>query len=134
MRIATINTDAGFLHDDKVGAYAYWIKGDGLLLRGSGIFKEPATSATDAEAKAVVNALVLLEQSGYKPEMIIVNRDNMGVWAGKKKGELGKMMAGILKRIKLRSIGPEHPNYHGDKYYQFRHVKAHLHTKNPRHW
>ena len=131
--IVTINTDAGFYPLDKVGSYAYWIRGDGFLKKGSGIFKEECRSSTECEKKAIINALTVLLKSKYKAEKIIINRDNINANAGRKGDDYSKMMSRIIKKIKINSIPASHKNYTG-KYYEFRHVKSHLHTKTARHW
>ena len=128
--IVTINTDAGFYPYDKVGSYAYWIKADGLFLKGSGVFKDRCKNPLEAEQKAIINALHLLESSQYKAERIIVNRDNIYAKSGKQT-ELGKMMSAIIKRVKKFSIPPHHKNYTG-VYVEFRHVKAHNGTPDAR--
>lgn len=52
--LVTINTDAGFYTIEKIGSYAYWIKGDNLFLKGSGVFKEKCTSPLDAESSCPI--------------------------------------------------------------------------------
>lgn len=131
--IVTINTDAGFYRFDKIGSYAYWIRADGLIKKGSGLFKEKCKSATECEKKAIINALTVLLKSGYQAEKIIINRDNINAISGKRGDTFSVMMSKIIKKIKIRSIPPYHKNYTG-KYCEFRHVKAHSHTKTARHW
>ena len=132
----TVNTDAGFYPREKVGSYAYWIKADGLFLRGSGIFKGESKSSLDCEVKAIVNALAVLFNSGYKPEKIIVNRDN--IYANKSVNiPAGNKLKTIVKQIKKRSIPNTHHRYADsgkDQYIEFRHVKAHSHTKDAKHF
>ena len=129
----TINTDAGFYPMEKVGSYAYWIKGDGVFYKGSGLFKDKCKNSTDAEKKAIINALHVVEASRIKVEKIIINRDNIYAKAGKKGDDLERMMSSIIRRIKLFSIDFSHKNYTGS-YVEFRHVKAHKHTNTPKHW
>lgn len=83
--------------------------------------------------KAIVNALHVLESTDYVVEKIIINRDNVNAVSGKNGNEIQKLMTNVIKRIKKKSITPIHMNY-GGKYVEFRHVKAHSHTNNPRHW
>ena len=130
--IVTINTDAGFYPNEKIGSYAFCIKGDDLFLKGSGIFKELCKNSLDAEMKAIINALHVLKASGYKAEKIVVNRDNINAKSGKQ-SELQTKMSKIIRQIKIASISRSHPNYTGE-YVSFRHVKAHKHTNNKRHW
>ena len=137
MKSVTINTDAGFLPDQKVGAYAYWIKAEGLFLRGSGIFKDKCRDPNDAETRAIVNALYILLASKYKAEKIIINRDNYNAIPNENGSDSQKKMAIIIDLLKKYSIPATHKNYakEGKRgYVEFRHVKAHLHTHTPRHW
>ncbi len=133
MKVCTINTDAGFLPRQKVGSFAYWIKSGSLFLRGSGLFKDKCNNSTDAERKAIVNALHVLEASNCAVEKIIINRDNVNAKAGKNGDSTQKMMSKIIRRIKKRSIQPSHPNYTG-AFVEFRHVKAHKHTETAKNW
>ena len=130
--IVTINTDAGFYPIEKIGSYAFWIKGDNLFLQGSGVFKELCKNPLDAEMKAIINAFHVLKATGYKAEKIIVNRDNVNAKSGTQTPLQNKMKK-LIKEIKLSSIHPSHPNYVG-KYVEFRHVKAHKHTDDKKHW
>lgn len=127
----TINTDAGYYRHEKIGSYAYWIKGDGIFWKGSGVFKEACGSPLECEKKAIANALHILEASGVIVEKIIVNRDNIYASSGRRGDDLSRMMTAIIKRIKIRSIPPTHKNY-GANYCEFRHVKAHVKVTNAR--
>lgn len=123
--IVTINTDAGWYPHDKVGSFAYWIKADGLHLHGSGVFKELCTSSTDAELKAMINAVHVLKASGYKHiTKIIFNRDNIKAKSGKRGNANQQLLYKMLRKmrdesIKLNIIKGIYP------FYEFRHVKAH---------
>ena len=130
--LVTINTDAGFLPIQKVGSYAYWIKGNGLKLTGSGIFKDECKNSLDAEKKAIVNALAVLYNSNFKAEKIIINRDC--IYAKQSGCELSKKMKNYLRKIKIRSIGLSHKNYAGSGYVEYRHVKGHSKNMDARSW
>lgn len=125
--IVTINTDAGWYPIDKVGSYAYWIKSDGLFLRGSGLFKDVCKSAREAEFKAVINALHILKAASI-PEikLIVFNRDNIYVGSKKNGNEMEKMIYKTLRSIFDESYpdANKHPQRFS-KFYLFRHVKAH---------
>jgi hypothetical protein len=122
----TVNTDAGFLPDFKVGSYAYWIKGDDMFYRGSGIFKNYCTNSVDCEVKAMMNALHIIIASGRTDIVkIIFNRDAVGARA-KKEGHPNQVMFyNMLDDLKER-CGKEWD----DNFCEFRHVKGH--TKNPK--
>lgn len=134
MTTVTINTDASWYPIQKWGSYAYWIKGENLFLSGYGVFKDVCEGATHAEQKSLCNALHILEMSGYKPEKIYINRDNIHAKGGRNGNYVQKMISATIKRIKRKSIPPHHPNYVGTNYVEYRHVKAHKHTNNSRHW
>ena len=121
MKNITINTDAGFYPHDKVGAWAFWIVSDGLLIKGSGIFKEPCKNPTDAEIKAMVNAVSVLLKANFDftgVRNVIFNRDN--IYA--KGGHGGRPPQAKLSKLILelkRKCGAPYPNV------EYRHVKAH---------
>lgn len=72
----TINTDASFHPEWKVGAFAYWIVCDGVRIKNSGVFKELVKSATEAEIKCIINALHHLNKSNFKSiKKVIINTD-----------------------------------------------------------
>ena len=77
--IITINTDASFSHEHKYGTYAYWIKSDNFCYKGSGIFKDPVTDSTDAESRAVMVAIWILKEAKADFDVLVLNRDNIGV-------------------------------------------------------
>lgn len=132
--IVTINTDAGFYPFDKVGAYAYWIKSDGVFLRGSGLFKGLCKSAKEAEFKAVINALHVLKAASLpEVKLIVFNRDNIYVQSKRNGNDMEKLLYKSLRDIfdesspdaKLRP-------HHFAKFYSFRHVKAHTTKEDAR--
>lgn len=125
----TINTDAGFYPYDKVGSYAYWIKGDNLFLKGSGIFKEQCNNSLEAETKAIINALHLLIATKRTDfTKIVFNRDNINAKPGKHLRLLQPILDKKLNALKSQC------NFNGKKFYMYRHVKAHTHTDTAKHW
>lgn len=129
-KIVTINTDAGFYPNEKVGSYAYWIKGKGLFLRGSGLFKQNCTNSTDAEMKAILNALHILDSSSYVDiEKIVINRDNIHAKGSESGNELQRRISDKLSELRKKCD-------HKSKYpfFDFRHVKAHSSIDKPRNW
>lgn len=128
--IITVNTDAGWYPNEKIGSFAFWIKGDNLFLRGSGSFKDICSSSTDAETKSIANAIHILSKADLTGvRKIIFNRDNIhanpkhnGKEAQKKlhnqiqylKSKYGKNGDGVVLEI------------------EFRHVRAHTKTKDAR--
>lgn len=128
----TINTDAGFYQWDKVGSFAYWIKGDNLHLHGSGMLKGEVISSTQAEMMAIANALHVLKCSQASGIIkIIINRDNIHAISKKKGGPVGKTIYALLRHF-WDEGGFRHTPF--SKFYEFRHVKAHSGTDEPRKW
>lgn len=126
----TINTDAGFYPIDKIGSYAYWIKGDGLFLSGSGVFKGKCDNSTEAEIKSIINAIHILDASGFTNiKKLIINRDNIHARSSQKGNELQRKLSIKISQLRKKC------NYKGRyPFFEFRHVKAHSHTKEPRNW
>lgn len=117
----TINTDAGFYPIEKIGSYAYWIKADGLFLKGSGVFKDACKSPLEAEFRAIINAIHILDTSGYIGiTKIVFNRDNIYTGAKKKGNFYEQMLADKIRKLRKKC------NYNDpEPFYEFRHVKAH---------
>lgn len=128
MKTITINTDAGFYPIDKIGAYAFWIVSDGLLLKGSGVFKDKCSGPTDAETKALCNAAYMLSKCSRfdfsDVRLIVFNRDNIHAKSGKSGFPAQRKLTLILRSIKKRCR-------HTVKV-DFRHVKAHSGVKDKR--
>lgn len=128
----TINTDAGFWPSHNVGSYAFWIRANGLFLKGSGVFKEKCKCPKDAEFKSLLNALHVLKKSGYKGiTKIVINRDNIYVTARKKGTDHQRSLHNAI-----RSFRNESKKIPGLKLWEpfceIRHVKAHSGTDTPR--
>lgn len=118
--IITINTDAGFYQIEKVGSFAFWIKGDNIFLQGSGVFKEICSDSTDAETKAMSNALHVLSKMDLSLyNKIIFNRDNIHAKPNlNSKHESQKKLHHQIGYLKKK--------YHQNKLViEFRHVRAH---------
>lgn len=129
--IVTINTDAGWFRHQKVGSFAYWIKGDGIHLHGSGMLKGKIMSSTEAETKAIANALYILKESGVTGiKRIIINRDNIRAVNKKRGREEQKLVYQLLRHFWDKT------NHETEftKFYTFRHVKAHSNGTLARDW
>ena len=121
MKNITINTDAGFLPNDKIGSWAYWIVSDGLLLKGSGLFKDICKNSTDAETKAMVNAVAILLKTNFDfsgVKNIIFNRDNINAKGGHNGYPPQAKLSKLVRQLK-RMCGAPYPNV------LYKHVKAH---------
>lgn len=121
----TINTDASFCPNEKVGGFAFWIKCNQFTFKGSGIIKNPENSS-DSELKAVCNALYLLKKRYVveKITTVYINTDSKYViqWIKKKNDD---PVTNLIWEI-LNTYNPDEV--------LVRHVKAHSHTKTARHF
>jgi ribonuclease HI len=133
----TINTDASFNHDYKIGAYAYWIVCDRARFKHAGVLKN-CQNNIEAEVKAIANALAKLNTLNWTDiYFVIINTDcipaiNLIKEEGKTKvtGTLEALEA-INKyvtelRIKSKS------QFSQKQYVDYRHVKAHNGTPDTR--
>ena len=71
----TITTDASFYKKDRVGGFAYQIRSNEGLIMGWGPFKDRVTNPTEAEMKAVLNAIFKLREKNYKIDILTINID-----------------------------------------------------------
>lgn len=76
--IATINTDASYSAQHKVGAFAFWIVCDEFKVQKSGLFKEKVGGADEAEIKCILNAFTVVNRE-RSPQLtkVIINTDSM---------------------------------------------------------
>jgi len=137
----TCNTDAGYFPIDKVGSFAYWIKGGGLHLHGSGLFKGKVAGPWQAEMMAMINALHVLKKAKPAPVIgFIFNCDNNGARPGKTGHQLRQTLQKAIKEFKEDAktrLGKEEFKRvmkNVKEYAIFRHVKAHGPTDEKRTW
>ena len=120
IRCVTINTDASFHPEFKIGGYAFYIISDLFKIQKGGEFKTNPMNSTDAEIMCIGNAIATLLSQKELPhsDWLIINTDSKyGIEIiRKQKSELGKSVFRLWQKLihKLKS-----------KNNQFRHVKAH---------
>lgn len=132
MNSVTINTDASFNHQGNFGGFAFWIASDQGRIVRKGPLKS-VRSSNEAELQCIANALHTLLQSGLSHiDYIYINSDAKTVfeWVSSKakKGTAEYVCFKILLQLK------EKYGLKDDKFFEFRHVKAHLHKKTKRHY
>jgi ribonuclease HI len=135
--IVTINTDASFNPQYKIGGYAYWLVYNGKRVKRGGLLKE-CQNSTEAEIKAIANALYRLTQLKYTDVFfIIINTDctpAVDLITGKSKTEVkgtNEAIAAIYSYIsELRLYN--NVNKTAEEYIDYRHVKAHTKVKDKR--
>lgn len=121
-QLITINTDASFYHDTLSAGWATWIRYRGEKITYSGPLLT-ATTSLDAEKMAIINALYLVKKQGWEFEKIIVNTDCMSAIAH---------LTNRLPHDILSAIASEKISFL-DKV-EYRHVRAHTHTRVSRNW
>jgi ribonuclease HI len=137
--IVTINTDASYYHDHKVGGYAFWAVCNDWKLCKFGSLKEPCTHPTEAEIKSIVNAIHMVLKQGNNIDWIIINTDCLNAIHlfrndHKEIQKFGlirfnpffKRIKGLIKRYESK-IGRKIK-------VEFRHVKAHTTTATAKSW
>jgi hypothetical protein len=137
----TCNTDAGYFPIDKVGSFAYWIKGGDMHLHGSGLFKTKCAGPWQAEMQAIINALHVLKKQNPPPIIgFIFNTDNLNARPGSKGNELRRKLKALIQEFKddakkrLGKIAFTLATKNSNQYAQFRHVEAHTHTDTKRNY
>lgn len=76
---ATINTDASFSYKYKIGSFAYWIRCESKKWSGADMLRGPIEDVTEAELKAICNALFHLVEVRNPDDLklIYINTDNI---------------------------------------------------------
>jgi ribonuclease HI len=137
----TVNSDAGYLSFAKVGSFAYWIKGGGMHIHHSGLFKEKCDGSWQAEMQAIINALHHLKKVNTQPIIgFIFNSDCKFARPGPKGHKHRQVLQKLIKEFKddaREKLGKEEFKRvmkNIKEYAIFRHVKAHEHTDTKRNW
>lgn len=131
--LVTINTDASFRDDLRIGTFSFWMVCNEGRHFGAGRLKGDIHSCNEAEFKAILNALHFLHShSGWAGiKKIIINTDSHACLLMINGGEthrLAKTLKPALNKI-VRELGVE---------IEARKVKAHSGTSEKRkfvnHW
>lgn len=128
----TINTDASFYANEKIGGYAFYIICDSFKIQKGGYFKARPQTPTEAEMMCMANAIATLLAQKELPltKLIVINSDALHSFEkiGKhKKDAIGKKVACLLSDLRKRmSYRNRYPKF------EFRHVKAHNGTPDAR--
>lgn len=139
----TVNTDAGFSYKYRIRTYAYWIKGTGRHLHGSGVFKEKHKGVLNegpyqSEMKAIINAVAAIKKTKHPPIIgFIFNRDNVRCKSKRKGDPLQRLLYKELNWFRedaIKRMGTKFfiATKKQKAYAQFRHVKAHNGTADKR--
>jgi ribonuclease HI len=121
----TVNTDASFHPEKKIGGYAFHIVCDAFKIKKGGAFKDKLKNSMDAEMKCMVNALHILSNVSDIPttNWIVVNSDCLNSFEKiklKSSDPIGRQIAKLMRDIRIKceknGVKPK---------FEFRHVKAH---------
>ncbi len=133
----TINTDASFHSEYKVGAYAFWIVSDCDRIKKSGALKLPANNPTDAEFKCIMNAMAELAKAGWVPSKVFINTDSMDCVnlinrnkANCKKYNCHKKTGNLYNKFKKLAMKV----VNSLDEIEARHVRSHQHTNDSKHF
>lgn len=120
-----IATDASYLHGDKIGSWAAYIKSPAGIIQRSGIIRENKhfNGSTDAERYAIANALYIASKSFDLSEYdIILCCDNeVALYKPRNPRSNGR----VNYWIEWHEIYVQ-PYFDNAKSYELRHVKGHL--------
>lgn len=126
--LVTINTDASFAYEKKLGAYAFWIVCNDFRIKKSGVLKGKCISSDEAEMKCILNAIYTLYKANKSISRIIINTDSRNsimMLTSENKTPKTKLRYGDIFIIynKLLKKLP---------YIEYRHVKAHTSVSDKR--
>lgn len=121
MNCLTINTDASFHPDYKVGGYAFYIVCDLFKVQKAGMFKVEPQNSLEAEMMCIANAIFVASKQKQYPyiNLVVINSDALYAFervGKKKKDPFGRKIANLLRDLRMVT---------GFQKYEFRHVKAH---------
>lgn len=130
-RYTTINTDAGV--KNKQGAFAYWIRSENCLLKGSG--KLQSTDSNEAELEAILLALVKTCTNEYlnTADIIVVNCDNINAIKKINSKNIEIKFNEFLTNINTKYSTNIKNKINFNKVYA-KHVKGHSNKKTSRNW
>lgn len=123
----TINTDASYSQQYKVGGYAFYIVCDLFKITKSGAFKGNIKNPHDAEMKCIANALHTLLAQKELPscKWLVINTDSQHSieTITRQLDPLGKQIGRMWQQLITRL---------GSTNNKFRHVRAHSGVKDAR--
>jgi ribonuclease HI len=132
----TVNTDASYSHQHKVGAFAYWITTENGRYKNAGVLRNVQDSL-DAELQAIANAFhSILKKEWTGITHIYINTDCEAAINLLKKKKIRTLKAKKTYHAAdfivstLEKLGDA--NKHSPDFYSIRHVKGHSGKDSPR--
>lgn len=130
----TINTDASYNHEHKVGAFAFWIVSDQGKILQTGPLKQ-FTDCLDAEIQAIGNAFHALLASKFTGvKCVYVNADSIPAIHQVFKNKVKRRRSCSLAVRKIIEKVAEKYKLHAYDWLEIRHVKAHSGKETQRKW
>lgn len=128
----TITTDASYCSREKVGGYAFQIRSDEGLIKMSGPLKGEIQTPTEAEMKAILNAIYVVKNQLKDIHIITINTDNMFVVENVFKVETKRSRKRLqITKETLKQLQEEIASIRCTKV-QLKHVRAHVEVTNKR--
>ena len=129
-----ISTDASYHPTWKVGSYAFYIITNSGKHKRSGVFIKEPIDSTEAEVKAIGKALdfVLTSESISNPSWITINTDSIVAIKKinnpqtKEEKKVNKLLKAVIRKFSVTTT----ENFP----IEFRHIKAHKKSRDPRSW
>lgn len=130
----TINTDAGFQHVHKIGAFAFWIVSTQGKIMQCGPLKE-VKDTCEAEMKAIGNAFyALLKSSFTNVKTVYVNSDSQGALKHLFGHVHKEKPLTIQIRLIIEEVRAKYKLGNPKTWIIATHVKAHSGKESPRKW
>lgn len=129
--LCTINTDASFHPEYKVGAFAFWSVCDQFRIQKAGFLRDFVKNPDEAEIKCIINALKVTLNSDKTISKIIINTDSLNAKAVFENDKKHVQKYGLKKWRRLEKMFSNLVKKHNVSY-EIRHVKAHTGDDNAR--
>jgi ribonuclease HI len=113
-----------------MGGYAFWITSDLGRVKTAAAFKGLLETSHDAEFKCIINSLHVLKRLGWTVTELYINTDSKNVIDAVTK-DIPNLPDYAVKNLKAYNDIIQ--AFKGTKI-NLKHVKAHKHTRTPRHW
>jgi len=131
--LVTINTDASFHSQYKIGAYAFWIVCDAGKIMHAGAFKSKVTNSTEAEIMCVANALSVLHKSSFEGVRKVIINTDCQTYSAFVRNSNRRQSETVAKLVGVKTLLVQKYNLQKG-WFDVRHVKAHDGIDEKRKW
>lgn len=132
----TINTDASYHSKTKIAAWAYWIKSDHYLIKGSGLFDQEVSNSSVGELLAMEKAIERITRLVEEEPFLQYYRDKGTIILHFNSDSLFSiyMITGLTRRSKHLQHGKRIRSLLEPYTVVAKHVKAHTDKTDKRSW